>query len=90
MDVLLQGIPHVMCYLDDILVTGVDNTEHLQNLEEVLQWLEQYGLRVKKSKCEFMQPSINCLRHRIDAQGLHTMTDKLDAIVQASAPENVK
>ena len=90
MDVLLQGIPHVMCYIDDILVTGVDDTEHLRNLEEVLQRLEHYGLRVKKSKCEFMQPSVNYLGHRIDAQGLHTMPAKLDAIVQASAPENVK
>ena len=90
MDVLLQGIPHVLCYIDNILVTGVDDTEHLRNLEKVLQRLGHYGLRVKKSKCEFMQPSINYLGHRIDAQGLHTMTAKLDAIVQASAPENVK
>ena len=90
MDVLLQGIPHVMCYIDDILVTGVDDTEHLRSLEEVLQWLEHYGLQVKKSKCEFIQPSINYLRHQIDAEGLHTMPTKLDAIVQAYAPENVK
>ena len=48
MDMLLQGIPHVMCYIDDILVTGVDNTEHLQHLEKVLQWLEHYGPQVKK------------------------------------------
>ena len=41
MDVILQGIPHVCCYIDDILITGVNQQEHLQNLEEVLRRLEQ-------------------------------------------------
>ena len=36
MDVILQGIPHVCCYIDDILITGVNQQEHLQNLEEIL------------------------------------------------------
>ena len=33
MDIILQGIPHTICYIDDILVTGVNNQEHLTNLE---------------------------------------------------------
>ena len=36
MDTILQGIPHIICYIDDILVTGNDDAEHLQNLAEVL------------------------------------------------------
>ena len=35
--VSLQGIPFVICYLDDMLVTGHSPAEHLQNLEEVFQ-----------------------------------------------------
>ena len=30
MDSVLQGIPHVICYLDDILVTGYNQDEHLK------------------------------------------------------------
>ena len=36
-DTILQGIPHVVCYKDDILITGESETQHLQHLEEVLQ-----------------------------------------------------
>ena len=34
-DTILQGIPHVICYIDDILITGDDAT-HLNNLAEIL------------------------------------------------------
>ena len=90
MDAILQGIPHMICYIDDILVTGANDEEHLQNLGEVLQRLEQHSLRTKKPKCEFLKPSVECLGHHIDAQGLHTMSCKLDAIVQAPKPENLQ
>ena len=36
MEMLLQGIPNVSVYLDDILVTGKTESEHLQNLQEIL------------------------------------------------------
>ena len=53
MDGILQGIPHCICYLDDILVTGQSDAEHLQNLETVLQRLQRHGVRLKKEKCNF-------------------------------------
>ena len=49
MDTILQGLPGVMCYIDNILVTGANYAEHLKNLEAVLKRLQQYGLRLKKS-----------------------------------------
>ena len=33
MDTLLQGIPNIQCYLDDILITVKSDAEHLQTLE---------------------------------------------------------
>ena len=44
MDSLLQGIPKVCIYLDDILITGAMEAEHLHNLQEVLNRLEQAGM----------------------------------------------
>ena len=81
MDTLLQGVPNTICYLDDILVTGKTNEEHLRNLE-VLQRLQNNGLRVKPAKCSFMQPSVEYLGHRIDAEGVHTITRKVDTILK--------
>ena len=54
MEGLLQGIPRVVVYLDDILITGTTVKEHIQALNEVLTRLEKVGLRVKKEKCAFM------------------------------------
>ena len=90
MDVILQGIPHVCCYIDDILVTGVNQQEHLQNLEEVLRRLEQNNLRIKKPKCEFFKDSVEYLGHCVDAQGLHTLPSKVEAILRAPDPENLQ
>ena len=29
MDTILQGIPHVQCYIDDLLITGANEEEHI-------------------------------------------------------------
>ena len=68
---LLQDIPNVVAYLDNILITGRSDEEHLQNLEAVLTKLEDARLRLKLSKCSFMSVSVEYLGHRIDSQGFH-------------------
>ena len=90
MDAVLQNIPHVICYLDDILVTGRNRKDHLRNLEEVMSRLQYYGFRVQKDKCLFLTDSVHYLGHRIDAEGIHTSGDKLDAILNAPTPKNVQ
>ncbi len=42
----------VIVYLDDLLIMGRDEQEHLANLSKVLQHLQESGIRVNKSKCE--------------------------------------
>ena len=82
MDSILHGIPHVICYLDDIL-TGKTDQEHLHNLENVLQRLQEHGITVCKEKCELFREAVEYLGHRIDARGIHTTTEKVKAIVEA-------
>ena len=89
MESILNGVPNVVVYLDDILVTGPTEAEHLQVLEEVLQRLQTAGLRLKREKCVFMAPSVAYLGHKIDAQGLHPLPDKVRAIQEAPQPQNV-
>eukprot|EP00731_Ephydatia_muelleri_P038059 Em0643g2a len=52
---LLQGLKHVAVYLDDILITGQSEADHLRTLEDVLGRLEAAGMRLKAAKCLFMQ-----------------------------------
>ena len=44
MDTVLQGLPNVLCYLDDVLVTGSTVEEYLSNLEGVLKCLQQQNI----------------------------------------------
>ena len=88
MDVVLQGIPNTMSYLDDILVTRDSDQQHLATLSTVLERLQTYGFQVKKSKCEFMGASMEYLGHQIDAEGLHTTAAKLAVIQDTLPPRN--
>ncbi|KAL7887807.1 hypothetical protein AOLI_G00055280 [Acnodon oligacanthus] len=90
MDQVLQCLPNVHCYLDDILITGQDRVQHLKNLDAVLGLLEEFGLRVEKEKCEFFKDSLEYLGHTIDAHGLHKSPEKVRAIVEAPAPTDVR
>ena len=86
MDIIMQGITGVICYIDDILVTGETDEQHLERLEQVLKRLKENGLRVKQKKCEFLKESVEYLGHKIDSGGLHTLPSKLSAIVEAPEP----
>ncbi len=84
---ILQGIPRVSVYLDDILVTGNTETKHLKNLDKVLSRL-QVGARLKKQKCYFMLPSVEHLGHVISEKGIQPTDKKVQAIHAAPIPTN--
>ena len=86
---ILQGIPNVCVYLDDILVTGKTTAEHLRTLEDVLKKLESAGVKLKRGKCSFLLPSVEYLGHHISAEGLRPTKEKVRAIADAPAPQNV-
>ena len=90
MDNLLQGLKKVTVYIDDILVTGSTQEEHLKNLEEVLTRLQRVGIRLKRSRCAFMLPSVEYLGHIISVEGLHPTAEKVKAILEAPVPQNVQ
>ena len=54
---LLKGLTHVTAYLDDIVITGTTEEEHLCNLKEVLRRLLKASVHLKKEKCVFLCPS---------------------------------
>jgi len=63
---VLQGLPGIVCYIDEILVTDCTRTEHKKNLSNVLDQLRHYGLYFKRSKCSFLE----FLGHSISSDGI--------------------
>ena len=89
MESLLQDLPRVAVYIDDIVVAGTSVDDHLANLEKVMARLLSAGLTVRKSKCVFAASSIEYLGHVIDAEGLHPSEEKVRAIRDAPEPQSV-
>ena len=81
MDQILKGQKNTICYLDDILIMGQNREEHDEVLEQVLQRLQDHGIRLTLSKCKLSQESVEYLGHRIDATGLHPTKEKVQAVV---------
>ena len=89
MESILHGLPGVSVYIDDILITGKSIEKHLENLEAVLTRLEETGLRLKRDKCAFLLPTVEYLGYKITAQGLQPTLDKVKAVQNAPAPQDV-
>lgn len=85
---LLEGIPNVAVYFDDIAVTGRNNEEHLENLKTVFNRLNKAGLKIQLKKCSFLQPTIEYLGHEFSKDGIKPTKTKLDAIRHAVTPTN--
>ena len=89
MDKILHGMTRVVWYLNDILVTGETEEEHLRNLDEVLARLEKHGLQGRISKCKFFHDLVEYLGHQIDREGIKPMEEKVTAITNAPTPTTV-
>ena len=89
METLLQGIPGLCVFLDDIIITGKSKKEHLAHLQEVLHRLSDAGLRLKRQKCTFMAPEVVYLGYKISKVGIAPTEAKLKAVQEAPRPTNV-
>ena len=89
MEGILQGIPNVAVYIDDILVTGKTDEEHLESGHTGQSPHRLQERRLKKRKCELMRPSVEYLGHIISAEGLRPTQEKVRTINDAPAPQNV-
>lgn len=83
---ILQGIPGVSVFLDDIRITGPTNEIHLQRLEEVLQRLQEHQLKINVEKSCFFQDEIRYCGHIIDANGVRKDPEKITAITKMPRP----
>jgi len=86
MDQVLQDLPFVFVYLDDILVASTSHAEHMQHLRCVFERLSTNSLIISLEKCVFGMPSIDFLGHRISQAGCSPLPTKVAAIQQFSPP----
>jgi len=88
MEKRLDHVERTIARVDDILITGVNTKEHLQNLGKVLDIVEKNGLRLKKEKCKFFMDEVEFLGYSINAEGVKPIPEKVKAILNAPVPQN--
>lgn len=91
MNSILTGLigKDVFCFLDDVIIASKSLPEHLHTLSLVMSRFEAAGLKIKLSKCSFLQREVKFLGHKVDNRGIHTLDDKIRAVESFPPPTNV-
>ncbi|KAI9552626.1 pol polyprotein [Daphnia sinensis] len=88
MDIILAGLRWSTCliYLDDVIIYSATFQQHLERLRLVLSCLSQAGLKLKWSKCSFMEHTLKVLGHLISKEGVAPDPEKLEAVQSFPSP----
>ena len=72
---VLQGCSKfAMAYLDNIIIFSRTKEEHLEHLENIFWKLREYGLKMKREKCDFLQKAPTVPRPPSIRRGVRTLT----------------
>lgn len=85
---LLDGLPGVICQMDDVLIFGSTQEEHNARLSSVFERMEKVGLTLNE-KCLFCQPSLTFLGHVVGQGTIKADPSKVKAIDEMPIPHNV-
>ena len=74
-------------YLDDVIVIGHTEEEHLECLHVMFEHFHKFNLKLKLSKCSFFQSKIVYLAHHISCEGIHLSKENMYMVLEFSMLE---
>ena len=90
MSTVLTGLNNfAFTYLDSVLVFSETYDDHLHHLNTVFEKFQKASLKIKLSKCQFFKTHLHYLGHRISANGLEPLPEKLEVIKNLAPTRNV-
>ena len=87
---VLQGLPGIFAYMDDILICSHSEEENLKHLGGLFQRLKEYGFVLNPDKCSFAKESMQFLGHNVDKRGLSIPESKKKAIGDYKRPSTAQ
>ena len=87
MDTILQGLPNIFVYLDDILVASPSKETHRLHLTNLFSRLQDHGLTINPGKCQLGAESLEFLGHSINRAGISPLADKVRAVQDYPPPK---
>ena len=80
MDRVLQDLPFVFVYLDDILIASPSLAAHAGHVRQLFEHLRATGLAINREKCVFGRDSVTFHGHTVNARGIVPLPSKVSAI----------
>ena len=86
----LRGLEWEIClvYIDDLIIFLRTFDDHMLNLEKVLKCLLEANVRLKPSKCYFVQSEVEYLGYIVSAERLSPNSQKIKAVKEFPTPTN--
>ena len=81
------NLTYALIYLYNVIVFSRTEEEHLHHLRVVFARFLEQGLKLKPSKCHFLQDEITFLGHEISAEGMKPGTVNLKVIAEMAPPK---
>lgn len=88
-DKILNGLPGVVSYFDDILVAGTSLEECVKRVRMVLEKLRQFNVKANFQKCKFFEEILEYLGHEISMKGIKPTKSKIETILNIPAPTDI-
>ena len=85
---LTNSLEGIIAYLDDVIVMGRSETEHIRNLEAVLRRIVDFGFQIRTEKCNFMQTRVKYLGYVLDKNGRRPDPAKIAASQRMPIPKD--
>ena len=76
-----------LIYLENLIMFLWTAEEHFHRLCIVFDWLREYNLKLKPSKCSLFKEEINYLTHQVFKQGVQPSDANLRAITEGAPPQ---
>ena len=86
--IVLAGLIYFICelYIDDLIIHAQTPDEFATRLEQVLQRLDKYNIKVHPDKCELGLSEVEYVGHTINQHGLAFSREKIDKVLDFDTP----
>ena len=81
---------NVQVYVDDMVVTSTQSSDHHSDLSELFTTINKYGLKLNSDKCVFGVKAGKFLDFLLTERGIEENPDKCAAIIYMRSPSNIK
>ena len=72
----------ILLYIDDLIISGTNFKEYLENLEKVLKRLGEFGFVVHPGKCQFNVEEIEYVGHTLNSSGIKFSKEKTKKLIE--------